>query len=144
MDVENRSKTGLVNPVYIITTQKVSKILLERQSYGVSVSSVGIVIAPHHFTKIMKVPISLLRRLGIRLIIYLDDILILNQSKLEIMSDISIVVNLLEGFSFLINNQNSVLQATQSIEFMGYTLNSVIMTLSLPKEKVLKIVNSCM
>lgn len=34
----------------------------------------GIAIAPHHFTKIMKVPISLLRRLGIRLIIYLDDI----------------------------------------------------------------------
>ena len=28
----------------------------------------GIAIAPHHFTKILKVPLALLRRLGIRLI----------------------------------------------------------------------------
>ena len=33
--------------------------------------------APRNFTKIMKVPVALLRRLNIRLIIYLDDILIL-------------------------------------------------------------------
>jgi hypothetical protein len=59
------------------------------------------------------------------------------------MSDLSTVVNLLEGLGFLINNQKSVLQPTQSIDFLGYTINSVTMTLFLPKEKVLKIVNSC-
>jgi hypothetical protein len=59
------------------------------------------------------------------------------------MSDFSTVVNLLEGLGFLINNQKSVLQPTQSIDFLGYAINSVTMTLSLPKEKVLKIVNSC-
>jgi len=105
--------------------------------------SFGISIAPHHFTKIMRVPVALLRRLGIRLIIYLDDILILNQSKVDIMSDLSTVLSLLEGLGFLINHQKSVMQPTQQMEFLGYTVNSISMTLSLPREKVVKIIDSC-
>ncbi|CAG2257403.1 unnamed protein product [Mytilus edulis] len=44
----------------------------------------GIAVAPRIFTKLMKVPMTLLRRLGVRLIVYLDDILIMNQSNQKI------------------------------------------------------------
>ena len=40
--------------------------------------------APVIFTKLMKVPISLLRRLNIRLIVYLDDMLIMAKSVQEL------------------------------------------------------------
>ena len=44
----------------------------------------GIGPAPRIFTKTLKVPISVLRRLNIRLIIYLDDMIIMAQTEREI------------------------------------------------------------
>ena len=44
----------------------------------------GISPAPRIFTKAMKVPISILRRLNIRLVIYLDDLIIFAQTQAKI------------------------------------------------------------
>ena len=104
----------------------------------------GIAIAPRVFTKIMKVPIAILRRLGIRLVIYLDDIMIMNQSLSGIQSDLSTAVYLLENLGFLINQKKSVLVPTHVTEFLGFTVNSETMTLSLPKDKVIKIKQNCL
>lgn len=41
----------------------------------------GILVAPLVFTNMMKVPISCLREIDIRLVVFLDDILIINQSQ---------------------------------------------------------------
>ena len=41
----------------------------------------GLAVAPRLFTKVLKPVVALLRRAGIRLIIYLDDLLFMNQSK---------------------------------------------------------------
>ncbi|VDI13331.1 Hypothetical predicted protein [Mytilus galloprovincialis] len=102
----------------------------------------GIAVAPRIFTKLMKVPMTLLRRLGVRLIVYLDDILIMNQSNQKILSDLSTVLSILRGLGFLINTNKSVMEPSQTMEFLGYTVNSKLLTLSLPKEKVEKIKNS--
>ena len=47
----------------------------------------GLAAGSRLFTKIMKPIIPFLRRMGIRLIIYLDDILLLNQSKEGLMKN---------------------------------------------------------
>lgn len=104
----------------------------------------GIAIAPRVFTKIMKIPIAILRRLGIRLVIYLDDILIMNQSLTGIQSDLSTAVYLLENLGFLVNQEKSVLVPSHVTEFLGFTVNSQTMTLSLQKEKVIKIKQNCL
>ena len=104
----------------------------------------GIAIAPRVFTKIMKIPIAILRRLGIRLVIYLDDILIMNQSLTDIISDLSTAVYLLENLGFLINQEKSVLVPSHITEFLGFTVNLETMTLSLPKDKVMKIKENCL
>lgn len=104
----------------------------------------GIAIAPRVFTKIMKIPIAILRCLGIRLVIYLDNILIMNQSLTGIQSDLSTAVYLLENLGFLINQEKSVLVPSHVTEFLGFTVNSQTMTLSLPKEKVIKIKQNCL
>lgn len=104
----------------------------------------GIAIAPRVFTKIMKIPIAILHRLGIRLVIYLGDILIMNQSLTGIQSDLSTTVYLLENLGFLINQEKSVVVPSHVTEFLGFTVNSETMTLSLPKENVIKIKQNCL
>ena len=102
----------------------------------------GIAIAPHVFTKIMKVPMSVLRRYGIRLVVYLDNILLMNQSLYGIKSDLE-TVYLLENLGFVINVNKSVLTPSHKTEFLGFTVNSEEMTSSLPHDKVLRIKQNC-
>ena len=45
----------------------------------------GLGPAPRIFTKLMKVPVAVLRRLNIRLIVFLDDILIMGKSKEDLL-----------------------------------------------------------
>ena len=55
------------------------------------------------FTKLLKVPISVLRRLMIRVIIYLDDLLILENSISEIFMARDSLIFLLHHLGFVIN-----------------------------------------
>jgi hypothetical protein len=58
---------------------------------------------------------AFLRRQGIRLVIYLDDILILNESKSGLEADINTVIDLLQSLGFLINWEKSIVVPTQTI-----------------------------
>jgi hypothetical protein len=60
----------------------------------------GLAIAPRVFTNLLRTPIALLRRMGIRLIVYMDDILIMNQSYQGVQSDLQTVVAMMEGLGF--------------------------------------------
>jgi hypothetical protein len=68
----------------------------------------GLGSAPRDFTKLLKPVIAFLRRLGMRLIIYLDDILIMNQREQELLQDGKTTVNLLEHLGFIINVKKSI------------------------------------
>jgi len=103
----------------------------------------GLAECPRLFTKIMKPVVGLLRRLGIRLIIYLDDILLIADSieKLEIHRDSTIY--LLQKLGFIINWKKSNLIPSQIIEFLGFQINSEEMMLYLPQQKVDQIKKEC-
>jgi len=84
-----------------------------------------------------------LRRIGIRLAIYLDNILIMNQSKVNCLSDAQKTMTLLQSLGFGINMDKSVLDPTQEIVFLGYTINSLTMYLFLPKKKIINMQKLC-
>ena len=63
----------------------------------------GLGPAPRIFTKLLKIPISIRRRINIRLIIYLDDILIMSRSLEEILISRDTVIFLLQHLDFAIN-----------------------------------------
>jgi hypothetical protein len=63
----------------------------------------GLAITPRVFTKLLRTPIALLRRMGIRLIVYMDDILVMNRSYQGVQSDLQTVVAMMEGLGFLIH-----------------------------------------
>ena len=103
----------------------------------------GLGPAPRIFTKLLKVPIALLRRLNIRIIIYLDDMLIMCQSQGELVVAQETLIFLLQHLGFVINQKKSLLTPVQKIEFLGMEINSVTMTLTLPQEKVNKLLQQC-
>ena len=118
------------------TQQRFLSFMWEGQSYQFTCLPFGLSSAPRTFTKVMKPLVAYLRSLGIRLVIYLDDMLILAQTKEELLKWRSIVLDLLENLGFLINYKKSEFEPTQSLIFLGFLINSVQMEISLPREKV--------
>ena len=97
--------------------------------------------APKIFTKILKVPVTLLRKLKIRLVIYIDEKLILarSQNKIEVARDTTLY--LLQNLGFLINWEKSVLTRSKTMEFPGIKIDSEEMTFSIPNQKIKELVS---
>lgn len=103
----------------------------------------GLAPAPRIFTKILKTVMAFLRRQGIRLVIYLDDILILNESKSGLVADINTVIDLLQSLGFLINREKSIIAPTQTIEYLGLIVDSTDPSFSLPSSKAEAVKRMC-
>ena len=95
------------------------------------------------FTKLLKIPIAVLRRIQIRIIIYLDDMLLMSQTVNSLVIPRNTLIFLLQSLGFVINLQRSILVPLQKIEFLGLEIDSVRMTLTLPQEKVKKLRLKC-
>ena len=63
----------------------------------------GLSPAPVVFTKLLKVPISLLRKLNVRIIIYLDDVLLMPSSLEDLLMARDTLIFTLQHLGFLIN-----------------------------------------
>ena len=118
--------------------QKFVRFRWEGILYEFSCLPFGLSIAPRVFTKITKPVVALLRQLGIRLIIYLDDLLIMTQSKEMLNYHFSTTFHLLDNLGFMINYLKSVLIPATTMEFLGFLIDSQAMTLALPRDKVRK------
>lgn len=103
----------------------------------------GLASAPRVFTKLLKPVFSILRQRGIRLIAYLDDILLMAPSKQLVLQHAASTLNLLEGLGFTVNYLKSVLVPSQQMEFLGSLVDSVNLSLSLPRDKIRKIQSNC-
>ena len=99
----------------------------------------GLSSAPRVFTKVLKPFVASIRNKGIRLVIYLDDMAIISSSRELSSQEAAIVVQILESLGFITNKEKSVLIPSQKIVFLGYVIDSVAMTVSLPEEKLNKL-----
>ena len=99
--------------------------------------------SPLIFTELPMIPVALLRRIIVRIIIFLDSMLVIAQTLKEILQAKETLIFLLQNFGFVINFTKSQLIPVTEMEFLGLLINSVNMTLALPQEKVLDIQNQC-
>ena len=129
-------------PVWI-GHQKYLRFLWKETLWEFACLPFGLASAPRTFTKIMKPVVATLRNLGIRLIIYLDDLLILADSEQTARLHLATAQNLLENLGFIINLKKSVLSPVQKIEFLGMTVDSLTLCLALPRDKVRGIRREC-
>ena len=100
----------------------------------------GLSSASRAFTKILKPVVVLIRSLGIHIVIYLDDILLLHQNKNDLVQIFYQVVNLLQNLGFTIKREKCSLHPTQQLVFLGGLLDTMKMTISLPPEKLESII----
>ena len=82
--------------------------------------------APRLFTKLMKVPISIL----------LEDFIILVKTLEEAILNRDTVIYLLKNLGYVINLKKSLFHPTQRIEFLAMIIDLADMTVSLSQEKV--------
>nr|CAH7719004.1 unnamed protein product [Callosobruchus chinensis] len=134
------AKIDLKDAYFLLSVQKKYRKYLRfkfmNRLYEFNSLPFGLNIAPFIFTKVLKQAISFLRKLNILLVFYLDDILLIADSKLECEKNVKITIDLLENLGFIINKNKSMLKPRQTITFLGFSFNSVNMTISLPEEKV--------
>ena len=81
--------------------------------------------------------------MGSRIIIYLDDILIMRESPDEVQSHLKIVTDLFISVGFIINWAKSEVSPTQVIEFLGLQVATLALSFSLPEVKVESIIAFC-
>ena len=99
----------------------------------------GLSSAPWVFTKTLKPVATLLRELGVRLVIYIDDILVVAESQEEARDHTLGLIYLLECLGFVVHPEKTVTTPTQEIEFLGMVVDSRSMELRVPGNKLKKI-----
>ena len=119
--------------------QKYLRFMVDGTCYQFTCLPFGLSCAPWTFTKVMKPLMTLLRSWGIRIIIYIDDMLILANSREEATQHLEVLVLLLESLGFIINQEKSLLSPVQEIEFLGLIVDSLGTQLKLPGEKLRQI-----
>ena len=81
----------------------------ENTMYQFKVAPFGLAPVPRLFTKLLKPVMALLRRSGIRCVIFLDDLIMLNQDKQTLKTQLESVMWLLQNLGFEINWEKSVI-----------------------------------
>ena len=88
---------------------------------------------------LLKPAMALGRELGMRLVVYIDDILLMAETKDKAREQADGLIFLLQCLGYTINIEKTVKEPSQTIPFLGFTLDTRSMELSLPAEKIKKI-----
>jgi hypothetical protein len=99
----------------------------------------GIIAAPKIFTKLMKPVVALLYLKGIRLVIYLDGILILADSIQQSIAQTKEVLLVLTELRWIINWKKSYLLSAQVQEYLSLKIDSYNMIFKVPSKKIKEI-----
>ena len=125
-------------------SQKYLRFCWKTKTYQFKALPFGLNIAPMIFTRLMKPVASYLPKRGVRLVIYLDDMLIIGASPEETSQFTVMAIKLLESLGFIIiNKEKSIMTPTQVIQFLGFIINSNTMMILLLQEKVNKLQTLC-
>ncbi len=95
----------------------------------------GLAIAPLFFSKLMAILVQTARSWGIQVSYYLDDTLLRAPSPKIASTDTRDFGSLLQMAGFLLHEGKSVQTPTQTIEYLGFVIDSRTMTIALPQEK---------
>uniref|UniRef100_A0A1Y1ME70 Reverse transcriptase domain-containing protein n=1 Tax=Photinus pyralis TaxID=7054 RepID=A0A1Y1ME70_PHOPY len=99
----------------------------------------GLASAPYTFTKIIRPVTQVLRSKGIISVAYLDDFLLFGNSQSDCLKNLQFTLLLLDSLGFLLNTKKCCFLPKNFFSFLGFTFDSVNMTIGLPEEKRTKI-----
>jgi len=100
----------------------------------------GLNVVPRIFSKILRYAIEPLRKQGIRLVYYLDDICLLSKDAKDLEQITETVIHHLESLGFVINRRKSMLTPSHVQEYLGFQFNTITMKIKVPELKVRKLI----
>ena len=103
----------------------------------------GLLSAPRIYTKILKPVYALLRSIGHTCMGHIDDSLLVGQSFNSRHRKIADTVSLFTNLGFTIHPVKSVLQPQRKIDFLGFVLDSITMTVTLTVAKAMRVRSAC-
>ena len=124
--------------------RKYLKFIWNDELYAFNSFPMGLSSSPRIFTKLLKPFFSALRsQFGHTCLGYIDDSLYLGESYLECEEATFRTVQLLISLGFKIYPEKSIVIPTQVLDFLGFTLKLILMTVSLTDKKAYKILQLC-
>ncbi|XP_037298475.1 uncharacterized protein LOC119190519 [Manduca sexta] len=99
----------------------------------------GLAAAPRIFASVTNWTAEILRKKGLRLVVYLDDYLIVHQDRNTLTAQVEIAIQFLTSLGWCINMEKSVTTPTRVIDFLGVTWDTKFNTKFLPSEKIQRI-----
>ncbi len=113
----------------------------EGQAYQYKVLPFGLSLSPRVFTKVVEAALVPLREQGVRILNYLEDWLILAQSRKQLSAHRDLVLKHLSLLGLRVNWEKSKLVPTQRISFLGMEFDSVNQTARLTQERAQSVLN---
>ncbi len=113
----------------------------EGRAWQYRVLPFGLSLSPRVFTKVVEGALTPLREVGVRILNYLDDWLILAQSREQLGDHSDLVLRHLSQLGLRVNWKKSKLSPVQRISFLGVELDSVSMTARLTEERAQAVLN---
>ena len=123
--------------------QKFLRFQWEDQLWQFNCMPNGLALAPRKFTKLMKPVFATLREKGHLSSAFLDDSLLLAETRVSCARNIMDTVQLLRSLGFIIHPDKSVFAPTQRIQYLGVIVDSKSMTVTLTPERKSDLITSC-
>ena len=143
LDAMHRPKDAYLSVNVHKSSQKYLCFQWRNRFYAFQGLSFGLNTAHRVFTKLIKPIAAYLRKRRIRIIVYLNDFLILGSSIKESKANTRLTLDLLQWLGFTIIWEKSMLVPTQSLTFLGLSIDSQSMSLSFPQKKIMNIQSKC-
>ena len=124
--------------------QKYLKFIWRDQLYAFTSLPMGLSSSPRIFTKVLKPVFAYLRRqFGHTCLGYIDDSFYLEDSYKDCELATLHAVQLITNLGFKVHPEKSVIVPTQTLEFLGFVLDSIRMLVTLTLKKIDKILQLC-
>ena len=131
LHVQAKYKRWLFFSFTALVIKELCSVFMVRESLKVPLLIFRLRTSSRVFTKLLKTPMSALRRTNIRIVMHLDDMFIMGQIMEGVLMFRDTVIFLQRNLDFVLNLEKSILNPGQEIEFFGITMNSFKMCLSL-------------
>ena len=105
------------------------------QHWQFSALPFGLASSPRVFTKVLAEVMAFLHLKGISLVPYLDDLLLFNLSRDQLLTDLATVMTTLESLGWIVNREKSSLLPEQRKMYLGFLIDSLEKKLVLTQDK---------
>ena len=140
---QNRSQRRLFCSSHLGKTSKISPVCLEGLSDGICLPAVRPSVSSPSVYKINEACACPSAKIGNTSHNLSRRHFFMNQTPSGLLRDMSTASLLLDNLGFVVNQNKSVFTPSQTLEFLGFQVNTVTMTLVVPQTKVDSIKNLC-